>query len=124
MNVAIMGYGTVGSGVAEVLEKNHEHIVKKSLQESLELKYILDLRDFPGDPNENLVIKDFDTILNDSTVGVVVETMGGVEPAYPVCVGTPGVPRARLLVDDHRHHRLQHVHGGLADPEVPLETSP
>lgn len=82
MNVAIMGYGTVGSGVAEVLKKNHEHIVKKSLQESLELKYILDLRDFPGDPNENLVIKDFDTILNDSTVGVVVETMGGLHPAF------------------------------------------
>ena len=82
MNVAIMGYGTVGSGVAEVLEKNHEHIVKKSLQESLDLKYILDLRDFPGDPNEKLVIKDFNTILNDETVGVVVETMGGLKPAF------------------------------------------
>ncbi len=82
MNVAIMGYGTVGSGVAEVLKKNHEHIVKKSLQESLDLKYILDLRDFPGDPNEKLVIKDFNTILNDETVGVVVETMGGLRPAF------------------------------------------
>ena len=59
MYVAIMGYGVVGSGVAEVLAKNHLSITKKSMQSELELKYILDIRDFPGDPNENLLIKDF-----------------------------------------------------------------
>lgn len=82
MYLAIMGYGVVGSGVAEVLAKNHESIVKRSSQPELELKYILDLRDFPGDVNEKLVIKDFNTILYDDSVKIVVETMGGVHPAF------------------------------------------
>lgn len=82
MYVAVMGYGTVGSGVVEVLRKNHESIVKRSTQDSLELKYILDLRDFPGDPNADKFIKDFNLILNDDTVKVVVETMGGLHPAF------------------------------------------
>lgn len=82
MYVAVMGYGTVGSGVVEVLKKNHESIVKRSTQKELELKYILDLRDFPGDPNEDKFIKDFNIILNDPEVKVVVETMGGLHPAF------------------------------------------
>ena len=59
MYIAIMGYGVVGSGVAEVINKNHDSIVRKSTQSELEIKYILDLKDFPGDPNEKLFIKDF-----------------------------------------------------------------
>ena len=82
MYVAIMGYGVVGSGVANLLEKNHEHIVKKSMQSEMELKYILDRRTFPGDPYEHLVISDFSKILEDDGVKIVVETMGGVHPAY------------------------------------------
>ena len=82
MNIAIMGYGVVGSGVAEVLKKNHASIVKKSTQDELELVRILDLRDFPGDENEKLFTKDFNDILNDDSIGIVVETMGGVNPAY------------------------------------------
>jgi len=82
MYVAVMGYGVVGSGVAELFTKNHDSIVKKSTQAQLELKYILDLRDFPGDANEKLLTKSFDTILNDSEVKIVVETMGGLHPAY------------------------------------------
>ena len=82
MNIAIMGYGVVGSGVAEVLKKNHDHIVKKSMQPSLELTRILDLREFPGDENEKLFTKDFNDILNDESIGIVVETMGGLHPAY------------------------------------------
>lgn len=77
-----MGYGTVGSGVAEVIANNHESIVKKSSQPELEVKYILDLRDFHGDVNEKKMIKDFNIILNDPEVAVVVETMGGLHPAY------------------------------------------
>ena len=77
-----MGYGTVGSGVAEVIANNHESIVKKSTQAELEVKYILDLRDFPGDVNESKMIKDFNIILNDPDIAVVVETMGGLHPAY------------------------------------------
>lgn len=82
MNVAILGYGVVGSGVAAVLKMNYEHILKQSMQDSLELRYVLDLRTFPGDPNELLVTNDFQKILNDSQVGIVVETMGGLHPAY------------------------------------------
>ncbi len=77
-----MGYGVVGSGVAEVLTKNHDSIQKKSTQNQLDLKYILDIRDFPGDVNEKLFIKDFNTILNDDEVRIVVETMGGLHPAF------------------------------------------
>lgn len=82
MYIAVMGYGTVGSGVVEVLHKNHYSIVSKSTQKDLELKYILDLRDFPGDPNEDKFIKDFNIILNDDSVKIVVETMGGLHPAF------------------------------------------
>lgn len=82
MYIAIMGYGTVGSGVAEVISNNHDSIVKKSSQAELEVKYILDLRDFPGDINESKMVKDFNVILNDPEVRIVVETMGGLHPAY------------------------------------------
>ena len=82
MFTAIMGYGTVGSGVAQVIAENNENIAKKSAQDVFEVKYILDLRDFPGDVNEKKMIKDFNIILNDPQVQVVVETMGGLHPAY------------------------------------------
>ena len=94
MYIAIMGYGVVGSGVAEVINKNHDSIVRKSTQSELEIKYILDRKDFPGDPNEKLFIKDFDIILNDPEVKVVVETMGGLHPAYE---SPPASRRARAL---------------------------
>ncbi len=82
MKVAVIGYGTVGSGVVEVLMKNHDTIVCRNSLEELELKTILDIRDFPSDPNADKFTKDFNDILNDSEIGVVVETMGGVHPAY------------------------------------------
>ena len=66
MQVAIMGFGTIGSGVAEVISNNHDSIAKKSSQAELEVKYILDLRDFPGDVNENKMIKELVKYLNDS----------------------------------------------------------
>lgn len=81
INVAVLGYGTVGSGVVEVIEKNKEEINKKS-GEALNIKYILDLRDFPGDPYEDKVVHDVEVILNDPEVNVICETMGGINPAY------------------------------------------
>lgn len=81
INVAVLGYGTVGSGVVEVIEKNKDMVNKKSAQE-LEVKYILDLRDFPGDPYEEKIIHDFNTILKDDSVTIICETMGGVGAAY------------------------------------------
>ena len=57
MYVAVMGYGTVGSGVVEVFNKNHESIVRRNTRSRVELKYILDLRDFPGDENEGKLLR-------------------------------------------------------------------
>ncbi|MCI5515413.1 MAG: homoserine dehydrogenase [Eubacterium sp.] len=82
MKVAVMGYGTVGSGVVEVIETHEKTIKKRIAGEPLEVKYILDLRDFPGDSHEALFTKDFNDILNDDEVKVVAETMGGVNPAF------------------------------------------
>ena len=81
MKVAIMGYGVVGSGVAEVIGKNAGVIARKS-GVSLELSHILDIREFPGDPFAAYLTKNVDDILNDDETGVVVETMGGLEPAF------------------------------------------
>lgn len=81
IQVAVMGYGTVGSGVVEVIEKNKEEINKKS-NEALNIKYILDLRNFPGDPYEDKIVHDVEVILNDPEVQIICETMGGLKPAY------------------------------------------
>ena len=81
INVAVLGYGTVGSGVVEVIEKNKDMVNKKSAQE-LEVKYILDLRDFPGDPVEKVLVHDYSVIVNDPEVKIIVEVMGGIKPAY------------------------------------------
>jgi len=81
IQVAVFGYGTVGSGVVEVVEKNKAEINKKAGEE-LNVKYILDLRDFPGDPYEDKVVHDVETILGDPDVQIICETMGGLKPAY------------------------------------------
>ena len=81
IHVAVLGYGTVGSGVVEVIENNNEAVSAKAGEE-MHVKYILDLRDFPGDPYEGKVIHDFNIILNYPEVSVVCEVMGGVGAAY------------------------------------------
>lgn len=81
IKVAVLGYGTVGSGVVEVIEQNKEQVNKKA-GDCLEVKYILDLRDFPGDPYENKVVHDFNVIVDDPEVQIVCETMGGTGAAY------------------------------------------
>lgn len=81
MKIAILGYGNIGSGVAEVLRRNHDYVAKKAGRE-IEVKYVLDLREFPGDPMEKCVVHDIQTIVEDSEISIVVETMGGVRPAY------------------------------------------
>lgn len=81
IKVALLGYGTIGSGVAEVLEKNKESIAKRA-GDVIEVKYVLDLRDFPGDPIQEKIVHDFEVIRADEEVQIVVEAMGGVEPAY------------------------------------------
>ena len=81
INIAVMGHGVVGSGVAEVILNNAESIAEKA-KKRINIKYILDLRDFPGLTYSDKFIKDFNIILNDSSVKVVAEVMGGVNPAY------------------------------------------
>ena len=81
INIAVLGYGTVGSGVVEVIRTNQELINKRAGQD-INIKYVLDLRDFPGDPVESILVHDYDVILKDEDVRVVVEVMGGVNPAY------------------------------------------
>lgn len=81
IQVAVFGYGTVGSGVVQVIDDNNELIAKR-IGDKLNVKYILDLRDFPGDKNEAKVVHDVNIILDDPEVSIVCETMGGVKPAY------------------------------------------
>ncbi len=81
VKVAVLGYGTVGSGVVEVINTNNASIAKR-VGEEVQIKYVLDLREFPGDPVEKVLVHDFEVIVNDPEVDIVVETMGGVNPAY------------------------------------------
>ncbi len=80
-NIAILGYGVVGSGAAEVLYQNKD-IIEAKTGENASIKYILDLRDFPGDRHEDKIVHDFNIILNDPEVDIVAEMMGGSHPAY------------------------------------------
>ena len=81
VNIAVMGYGTVGSGVVEVIDTNGKRINQR-IGEELNIKYVLDLKDFPGNPVQEKIIHDFETIINDEDIQIVVEVMGGIEPAY------------------------------------------
>ena len=82
VQVAIMGYGTIGSGVAEVLTENRDKIAQSAGTEIV-LKYVLDLREFPDSPVADKIVHDFKIIEEDPEVQVVVETMGGLNPSYP-----------------------------------------
>ena len=81
-DIAVLGHGVVGSGVLEVLLSHRESIAKRA-KEELNVKYILDIREFPDLPYCDRFTKDFDRILNDDSVKIVVEVMGGLEPAFP-----------------------------------------
>lgn len=81
VKIAVLGYGTVGSGVVEVLRTNQK-VIDERLGEELRIKYVLDLRDFPDDPVQELITHDFEDVVNDDEVKIVVEVMGGIEPAY------------------------------------------
>lgn len=80
--VAIMGFGTVGSGVYDIIVQNSSKLCRNTYGEEVSVKYILDIRDFDDHPEKELFTKNFDDILNDSEVTVVAEVMGGLHPAY------------------------------------------
>ena len=81
INVGVFGYGTVGSGVVELIDANKE-VLKKNTGDDVRVKAILDLRDFPGDPFEKLVVHDVNVIIDDPEISVICETMGGVGAAF------------------------------------------
>lgn len=81
IQVAVLGYGVVGSGVHEIIREHADELTAKT-RDKLNVKYILDIRDFSGHPDAALFTKDFDVILNDPEVSVVAEVIGGVDPAY------------------------------------------
>ena len=111
VNVAILGFGTVGSGVAEVLAKNADHIDQK-VETPVRLKYILDVGDFPDSPFGDKVVHDFGVIENDPTVDIVVETIGGATVALDftrraLMAGKSVVSSNKELVAEHGHELLQ-----------------
>ncbi len=80
INIALLGFGTVGSGCAEVIEKNQK-IISARLGDGVRVKYILDLRDFPDSPYADRIVHDFGVIRDDPEISIVAEMMGGVHPA-------------------------------------------
>ena len=111
IKIAVLGYGTVGSGVVEVIQTNYDSIVQR-IGDSLEIKYVLDLREFPGTPVEKLIVHDFEQIVNDEEIEIVVEVMGGVEPAYTfvkksLLAGKSVVTSNKALVAKHGAELLE-----------------
>ena len=105
VNVAILGFGVVGSGVAEVLATNGPHIDQK-VDDLIRLKYILDVRDFPDSPFADKVVHDFSVIENDPEVSIVVETIGGAKAALDftrraLLAGKSVVTSNKELVAEH-----------------------
>ena len=111
VNVAILGFGTVGSGVAEVLDMNSAAIDRR-VNNELRLKYILDVRDFPDSPYADKFVKDFSVIENDPEVDIVVETIGGAKIALEFTTramkaGKSVVTSNKELVATHGYELLQ-----------------
>ncbi len=128
IEAAIYGYGNIGSGVAEVIEKNQGRI-EKAAGEGVHVKYVLDLREFEGDPVQEKVVHDVDIIVNDPEVKIICETMGGNEPAYTftkkallagksVCtsnkelVANHGAELIRIAADHHCNYFFEASVGG------------
>lgn len=111
VKVAILGFGTVGSGVAEVLTKNNE-LINKRLGGAIQLKYILDLKEFPDSPFGDKIVHDFSVIENDPEINIVVETMGGATTALDftrraLAAGKSVVSSNKELVAKHGYELLQ-----------------
>lgn len=111
VNVAILGFGTVGSGVAEVIQKNGRHISER-VSNQIALKYILDVRDFPDSVFADRIVHDFSVIEQDPTVGVVVETIGGATIALEftrraLAAGKSVVTSNKELVATHGYELMQ-----------------
>ena len=112
---AVLGYGVVGSGVVELFYKNKEKIEKKAGHE-MDVKYILDIREFPDSPYADKFVKSIDDIVGDSEITAAAECMGGVEPAFtPIGVALPLSYSRNMPIcfrTDGRNDCLSHRHNG------------
>jgi len=111
INVALLGFGVVGNGTAEVLTENRTQI-EKYVGQPVNLKYILDIRDFPDSPFASLIVHDFDVILNDPEVQIVAEMIGGATFAYEytkkaLAAGKSVVTSNKELVAKHGSELLE-----------------
>ncbi len=105
IGVAVMGFGVVGSGVVELIDRNSE-IFEKKAEQKIEVRHILDVRDFPGNKYEKLLTKNFDDILSDKETSIVCETIGGAKIAYEftkkcLCAGKSVITSNKELVATH-----------------------
>jgi len=139
IQVAVMGYGTVGSGVVEVIEKNNAQVSRQAGDE-IHVKYILDLREFPGDPYSERIVHDVNIIMEDAEVSIVCEAMGGVGAAYQftkralaagksVCtsnkelVAKHGTELLKLAAENHCSYLFEASVGGGIPIIRPLRTA-
>ncbi len=130
--IAVLGFGTVGSGVVELIDRNQEQILK-GVPEGIHVKYILDLRDFPDSPYADRVVHDFDIILADPEISVICETMGGREPAFSfsrkalekgisVCTSNKELVAAHgpELIETARAHRCSYLFEASVGGGIPV----
>lgn len=139
IKVAVLGYGTVGSGIVEVIMKNKKRIEER-IKDEICVGRILDLRKFPGDPYESIITDKYDDIINDPTINVVCEAMGGTKPAYDftkralqagksVCTSNKAVvaefgPELMKIAQENRCHYLFEASVGGGIPIIrPLNES-
>ncbi|MDR2589940.1 MAG: homoserine dehydrogenase [Oscillospiraceae bacterium] len=113
IKVPVLGYGIVGSGVVSLLNKNAKHISKNAGQD-IQVKYILDIKEFPNDPFEKLFVNDFETIIHDPEVTIVVEAIGGIGIAYDYtqrCLqaGKHVITSNKELVAEHGGELMRHA---------------
>lgn len=108
IGIAILGFGVVGSGVEEVISMNNDFYAERLCGEKIDVKYILDRRSFPDHPLADRVTTDFERIIADPEVLIVVETMGGSHPAYEFSLaalkaGKSVVTSNKEVVSELRH---------------------
>ncbi len=135
IQIAVLGFGTIGSGLYDAVEKGY-NLICKELQDCINIKYILDLRDFPDHPLSDRVVHDFNVILSDPEVKIVCETMGGTKPAFEyslscLCAGKNVVTSNKevvanfgnILCDAARDHNVRYLYEASVGGGIPIVRS-
>jgi homoserine dehydrogenase len=132
VQIAILGFGNIGSGVAEVISRGY-NLICKEIRDCLHIKYILDLRDFPDHPLGDRVVHDFNIILQDPEVQIVCETMGGTKPAFEYSLACLNAGKSvvtsnkevvatfgNLLCDAARDHGVRYLYEASVGGGIPI----